>query len=93
MHGIRTLLIGMKPPFVLVVKVFLFCQMEHPIVDKLLNLDDVQSFKYGILDLEGIGHEFQGTVSFCISSIIGEPDNVLCLLAFSHICVHELFLS
>ena len=63
----------MKPPFVLVVEVLLFCQMEcdlhpqeHPIVDKLLHLDDVQSFEYGIHDLVGIGHEFLGTVSFCI---------------------------
>ena len=39
---------------------------EHPIVDKLLHLDDVQSLEYGILDLVGIGHEFLGTVSFCI---------------------------
>ena len=44
---------------------------EHPIVDKLLHLGDVQSFEYGILDLVGIGHEFQGTVSFGISLIIG----------------------
>ena len=44
---------------------------EHPIVDKLLHLGDVQSFEYGILDLVGIGHEFQGTVSFGISFIIG----------------------
>ena len=44
---------------------------EHPIVDKLLHLDDFQSFEYGILDLVGIGHGFLGTVSFCISSSIG----------------------
>ena len=37
---------------------------EHPIVDKLLRLDDFQSFDYGILDLVGIGHGFLGTVSF-----------------------------
>ena len=29
---------------------------EHPIVDKLLHLDDVQSFEYGIHDLVRIGH-------------------------------------
>ena len=88
----------MKPPFVLVMEVFLLCQMlsvifypqEHPIVDKLLHLDDVQSFENGILDLVGISHGFLATVSFCISSLIGWPDNILCLLAFSHICVHEV---
>ena len=53
---------------------------EHPIVDKLLHLDYVQSFGHGILDLVGIDHGFLGTVSFCISSSIGSPDNVLCLL-------------
>ena len=69
----------MTPPFVLVVKVFLVlsngeCDLhlqEHPIVDKLLHLDDVQSFEYGTHDLVGIGHGFLGTVSFCISSFIG----------------------
>ena len=44
---------------------------EHPIVDKLLHLYDFQSFEYGILDLVGIDHGFLGTVSFCISSLIG----------------------
>ena len=43
----------------------------HPIADKLLHLDDVQSFEYGILDLVRIGHGFLGTVSFCVSSLIG----------------------
>ena len=37
---------------------------EHPIVDKLLRLDDVQSFEYGILDLVGIGHGFFGISPF-----------------------------
>ena len=37
---------------------------EHPIVDKLLHLDDVQSFEYGIHDLIRIGHGFLGTVFF-----------------------------
>ena len=44
---------------------------EHPIVDKLLHLDDFQSFEYGILDRVGIGHGFLGPVSFCNSSLIG----------------------
>ena len=44
---------------------------EHPIVDKLLHLDDVQSFEYGIHDVVRIGHGFLGTFSFCISSSIG----------------------
>ena len=42
---------------------------EHPVVDKDLRLDDVQSFEYGIRDLVGIGHGFLGTFSFCISSV------------------------
>ena len=65
-------LLEREPPFVLVVEVFLFCQMVSvifirksiPSVDKLLHLDDVQSFEFGIHDLVGIGHEFLGTVSF-----------------------------
>ena len=44
---------------------------DHPIVDKLLHLDDFQSFEYGILDLVGFGPGNQGTFSFCISSSIG----------------------
>ena len=62
----------MKPPFVLVVEIFLFLSngecglhpQEHPIVDKVLHLDDVQSFEYGIHNLVGIGHGFLETVSF-----------------------------
>ena len=46
-------------------------QQEHPIVDKDLRLDDIQSFEYGILDLVTIGHGFLGNLSFCISSSIG----------------------
>ena len=69
----------MKPPFTLIVEVFLVLshgecdlhQQEHPIVDKDLRLDDFQSFEYGIHDLVGIGHEILGTVSFCIFSLIG----------------------
>ena len=60
---------------------------EHPIVDKLLHLDDVQSFEYGILDLVGIGHGFLGTFSFCSSSSIGWPNNILFLLVFFAISV------
>ena len=74
------------------VSVIFICK-SIPIVDKLLHLDDVQSFEYGIHDLVGIGHEFLGTLSFGISITIGYPYNILCLLAFSHICVHEFFLS
>ena len=66
---------------------------EHPIVDKGLRLDYVQSFRHGIHDLVRIGHGFLGTFSFCISSSIGEPDNILSLQAFSHICGHEVFPS
>ena len=44
---------------------------EHPIVDKVHHLDDVQSFEYGTHYLVGIGHGFLGIVSFCISSSIG----------------------
>ena len=44
---------------------------EHPIVDKLLHLDYVQSFGHGIHDLVRIDHGFLGTFSFCISSLIG----------------------
>ena len=66
---------------------------EHPIDDKILHLDDVQSFKYGTLDRVGIGHGFLGTASFGISSSIGEPDHILCLPAFYHTDVHELFPS
>ena len=59
----------MEPPFVLVVEVFLFltdykCDLhlqEHPIVDKLLHLDCVQSFGHGIHDLVKNGHGFLGT--------------------------------
>ena len=40
---------------------------EHPIVDKDLRLDDFQSFDYGILGLERIGHGFFNNPSFCIS--------------------------
>ena len=67
----------MKTPLFFVVEVFLYCQtvsdldrQEHPIVDKLLHLDDVQSFEYGIHDLVANGHELLGNVSFCISSLI-----------------------
>ena len=41
---------------------------EHPIVDKVLRLDDFQSFEYGILDLVRIGHGFLGNTFSCISS-------------------------
>ena len=69
----------MKPPFALIERVFLCSQnvgydlhpQEHPIVDKVLRLDDFQSFNDGILDLVGIGHGFLGNLSFCISSSIG----------------------
>ena len=44
---------------------------EHPIVDKFLHLDYVQSFGHGIHDLVRIGHGFLGTFSFCISSSFG----------------------
>ena len=44
---------------------------EHPIVDKLLHLNDVQSVEYGTHDLVGFGHGFLGTFSSCISSSIG----------------------
>ena len=37
---------------------------EHPIIDKDLRLDCVQSFEYGILDLVGIGHGFLGNLFF-----------------------------
>ena len=76
--GVRTRLVEMDPPTVLVRSILLLTDdkcdphlQEHPIVDKVLHLDDVQSFEYGILDLVGIGHGFLGNVSFCISSSIG----------------------
>ena len=37
---------------------------EHPIVDKVLHLDDFQSFEYGMFDRVGIDHGFLGTLSF-----------------------------
>ena len=43
---------------------------EHPIVDKVLRLDDFQLLEYAIIDLVGIGHGFLGNLSFCISSSI-----------------------
>ena len=49
---------------------------------KVLHLDVVQSFECGTHNLVGIGNGFLGTVSFCISFSIGQPDNILCLLAF-----------
>ena len=69
----------MKPPFVLVVEVFFFLTddkydlhlQEQPIVDKLLHLDCFQSLGHGNHDLIRIDHGFLGTVSFCISSVIG----------------------
>ena len=64
---------------------------EHPIVDKLLHLDDVQSFEYGILDLVGIGHEFLGTVFFhFFFNWLARKYSLF--PGFHHICVHELFL-
>ena len=39
-------------------------QQEHPIVDKDLHLDYVQSFGHGIHDLVRIGHGSLGTFSF-----------------------------
>ena len=62
-------------------------------MDKIVHLDDFQSFEHGILDRVGIDHGFLGTLSFGISSSTGWPDNILCLLAFSHIDVHEVFTS
>ena len=44
---------------------------EHPIVDKLLHLDYVQSFGHGIHDLARICLGFLGNPSVCISSAIG----------------------
>ena len=44
---------------------------EDSIVGKVLHLDYIQSFEYGILDRVKIGHGLLGTVSFCISSSIG----------------------
>ena len=41
---------------------------EHPIVDKLLHLDDFESFGHGIHDLVRIGHGF---LLLFISSLIG----------------------
>ena len=63
----------MKPPFVLVMEGSILvlsngeCDLhppEHPIVDNLLHLDDLQSFEYGIIDLVGIDRGFLGTVSW-----------------------------
>ena len=78
-HGIRTLLISNEATICSYSGGILVlsngeCDLhpqEHPIVDKLLHLDVVQSFEYGFLDLVGIGHEFLGTGSFFISSTIG----------------------
>ena len=91
----------MKPPFLLIVEVFLYCQMVSvifirksiPSTTKVLDLDDFQSFEYGMFDRVGFGHGFLGTLSFGISFSIGLPDNIVCLLAFSHIDVHEVFPS
>ena len=65
---------------------------EHPIVDKLLHLDCFQSFGHGIHDLVRIGHRFLGTFFFLHFFFNWlEPDNILCLLAFSRICGREVF--
>ena len=68
----------MEPPFVLVVDIFLYCQMVSVIfIRKSIPSSTnffismiFESFGHGILDLVGIGHGFLETVSFCISSLI-----------------------
>ena len=59
-HSIGTLLVRMKPPVALKERESILVwsngeydlhPQEHPIVDKVLRLDDFQSFDYGILDL------------------------------------------
>ena len=85
-------LIGMEPPLVLVLtcdKCDLHLQ-EHPMLGKLLTLDCFQSFVNGKYDLVRIGHVFLGSPSFCISFSIDWPDNIIFLLAFSHICGREV---
>ena len=63
----------MKPQFVLILVPSILvlsngeCDLhpqEHPIVDKLLHLDYVQSFGHGIPDLARICHGFLGNLSF-----------------------------
>ena len=66
---------------------------EHPIVDQVPHLGDFQPFEYGVFDREGNDHGFLGTLSFGISSTINWPGNLLYLLVFSHIDVHEVFPS
>ena len=57
-HGIGTLLVRMKPPVTLSILVLVgsygwydLHPHEHPIVDKVLRLDDFQSFVYGMFHL------------------------------------------
>ena len=88
----------MKSPFVLVVGNILVlsngeCDLhlqEHPVVDKLLRLGDVESFEYGISDLVGIGHEFLGTVLF-FSFLLILVSQIIFFISW--LCVHELFPS
>ena len=65
---------------------------EHPIVDKVLRLNYVQSFGHGILDLERIGHRIPWNCLF-LHFFFNWLAVFRCLLAFYHIDVHEVFPS
>ena len=83
-HSIRTLLIWMKPPFLLKMEVFLLCQMASVIFIRKNIPSSTKIFVsmiFNYSNMEQIGRGFLGTVSFCISSLTDYPDN-LCLLPF-----------
>ena len=61
--------------------------------DKVLCLDNFQSFVCGILDLVWIGHGFFGNTFSCNFSSIGWPYGIPCLPTFYHIDVREVVLS
>ena len=63
---------------------------ERPMHDKLLHLDCFQSFAHGKHDLARIGHGFLCGPSLCISFSSYWPDNILCFLEVSQICVREV---
>ena len=90
----------MKPPFVLIVEVFLYCQVvsvifirKHPIVDKGLRLDDFQSFEYGMFDRVGIGRGFLGILSFGIFQLVSQIIFFVSWLFPISMSMHEIFPS
>ena len=62
----------------------------HPIVNKLLHLDYVQSFKYGTHDLVGIDHD--SLELFLFAFLLQLVSQIIFFVSwlFSHINVHEV---